>query len=576
LPFLFCFGFLLFVLLFHIFVISFFSNFQMSNCKGNRQGEDKEEVPALAELLVSLSTTARNTGQRDIELRNTLIALLARETLDGVPRGEYARLAILLGFKRRNHSKARASGDGDGERGFLRAVLLELYDLVGEEESDHHLAELVHIVLPLVPHYGSWRDLLVLGESSFPSAESKEDDEEEGGEDTKVPLCLSPLGRAVGQVFASQLRRDMELVMANEDLADAEKHVPSNACKYAPHEKRHTGNTTVKEGRERTKKSNKLIRANRIQRLLADEVATLVLANTGEERQQHNPRLRADYRKFLSKLKVILTAKGFVIEPLLCKRNLQAINFNSANKGSLAKNRKCLEKDPAVKAKWRKAMMSSSAAVADIDSLLEASANIVNEKGEIADASDRISSLRVMKCVESFEESRKEMQANAEALLRQVTTVTTQEIDTHMLVESMAVSVLPVVDSSGCENEEEFVSLVLAAFVTARVQGLSQVVVDGEVLPLPPSPSPSVEFLGETVAVTAAASAASRRAAAAAQRESEALATSNFFEQACGLATRVFNRDDNIDMGDDDVEFNIDGINNVRRLDYLDPPPRQC
>ena len=518
----------------------------MSSNKPNNESE----VPSLEDLLVALSTTARNTGQRDIELRNTLNVMLAREVIDGVPRGDYVRLAILLAFKRRNHSNAQVGGDGDGERGFLRAVFLELYDLSQEDEEKSFLAGLVNVVLPLVPQFGSWRDLLVLGEASFPKMENDEDES---------PLCLPPLGQAVGRAFATQLRRDMELVVANDNLPEKEKYIPSNACKYAPHEKRHTGNTTVKPGVERPTKSKKTQRANRIQKCLADEVASLVLTKDDQVKDGKNSRLRADYRKFLSKLKAILTEKGFVIEPLLCKRKLHAINFNKANKKALAKNRKCLEKDPEIKRKWHQAMMSSNKAVSDIDSLLEVSSQITEELTTVEDKSDRISSLRIMKCISEIRQGRHELKENAEKLLEQVASNETEEVDSCFLLESMRTSVLPVVDSSACETVTEFVSLILAAFITARAQGLTQVIVDGEVLRLPVIPPPAD--------LQHATTASQRRALETAQREAEALATSIFFESVCNTASAVLSRDESAFTND---EIDLHNMNHVRQSNYID------
>ena len=127
-------------------------------------------------------------------------------------RQEALRMALLVAMRRRNHQLSQAPGEGAGERDLLRVVMTEAL---------RHDPEAVSRLLPLVPSYGSWREMLVLGEAwlgaaalegRFPSSGSTSD------------ATLPPEVAAVCDVFAEQLRRDQALLEAAKEGSDnAEK-----------------------------------------------------------------------------------------------------------------------------------------------------------------------------------------------------------------------------------------------------------------------------------------------------------------------------------------------------------------
>merc|ERR1719456_423943 len=80
--------------------------------------DDSNDVPPLDDLLVALDVALRD---EETEVENVILALTSRARVDGVPVREYLALALLIGFKRRNHGLAQATGTmGAGERKLLR------------------------------------------------------------------------------------------------------------------------------------------------------------------------------------------------------------------------------------------------------------------------------------------------------------------------------------------------------------------------------------------------------------------------------------------------------------------------
>ena len=139
------------------------------------------------------------------ETENTVNALVARAKADGVDVRSYLALAILIAFKRRNHDKSMASGLGAGERKLLRTILRAIAT---------HDPNTVALVLPLVPTYGSWKDLLLLAD------ELLADEVSPGADGDGLPFLVD----AICECFAEQLYKD------DRQLKDGE--LPSCAAKY--------------------------------------------------------------------------------------------------------------------------------------------------------------------------------------------------------------------------------------------------------------------------------------------------------------------------------------------------------
>ena len=229
--------------------------------KLKRQRSDESvdnDAPPLDELLVALDVASRDETE---ETENTITALVKRARADGVTPRDYLVLAILIAFKRRNHAASQAEGMGAGERRLLRTVL---------KAVAKHEPNMVSLVLPLVPLYGSWRDMLVLAEELL---------ELEGeGERPEQALLVD----AICACFAAQMQKDSESL-------DDEQSLPSSAAKYSPHEGRHSGT-----GSSAKRKLNKR---------LADCIAKkLGLGQGAEGHEADVPRLRAQYRRLRAAL----------------------------------------------------------------------------------------------------------------------------------------------------------------------------------------------------------------------------------------------------------------------------------
>ncbi len=202
-----------------------------------------DALPLLPTLLVSLDVARRDEQE---ECKNTIDALVARAGVDGADPRDYLKLAVLVAFRRRNHLKSLATGTGAGEKQFLITTLVA----VGA-----HYPDLVVAVVPLIPQYGSWRDLRLLADELFEAIPLE----------SAAPSPSALIRDAIAEAFATQLRQDLvasSLALdappdeegggaAGDGGGGAAQRAPiSLACKYAPTASRHRGsNATRKRGR---------------------------------------------------------------------------------------------------------------------------------------------------------------------------------------------------------------------------------------------------------------------------------------------------------------------------------------
>ena len=458
----------------------------MSHTFGKRN-HDEADVPPIDELLVSLDIASRDSRT---ETENVIAALLLRSPLDGVPARDYIGLALLVAFRRRNHERSQTAGVGSGERHLLRTVLAAL--------AAHGHSDEVKLVLPLVPLYGSWRDLLVLGESMIESL--LPDD----GSVADLPVV-----DAICSLWATQLAKDR----------DDSSTLPSNACKYAPHEQRHKSARKHKSG---------TMDASAKSTLLADAIARkLGLASGHDSDNKHA--LRAAYRRLRAALNARLTDAGHLLEPLMATRRLEAISFTKAPKTALAKNKKALLKDPRTAERWTRAMATSSKAVPDVDDLPMAASDAIAEAGE-PNATLRLMPKRLAKALDTMAAQRAELFAKVASLIGQLKespAAAADATDDSPVSRAMAAlsaaahhPALPLVLSSAAGSSPSAPSheLLLAAFLAALAQDLSHVAVDGCLVTV-------VDDDAEEVAPAPAAEAEAASTAAAAEATAVAMAT---------------------------------------------------
>jgi len=398
------------------------------------------------DLLVTLDTAERGA---DAEIVATIDALLKSDEPDA------AAKAILIAFKRRNHDKSQAADGGAGEKRFLLTVISEM---LGRGEVDK-----VERVLPLVPLYGSWRDLLVLAESLAGTSA------EEQTEATKTVV------KSIAALFAHQMQTD------DDQMALDESFLPSAACKYAPHGRRHGGATAAPPtkraaggggGVAKRPRSALGAEANKRKVSEAHTVAKLLGKAVASELNLDPCTQSAEYRKLRSRLNRRLTERGHLIEPLLCMKDAASIKFKQAPKGSLAKYKAAIMADEVAARRWAKAQNSSLAAVADLNDLGAAVVDWNDEKLE-DDESLKFFAKRIEKAVETAKNAKAEIRKAAVDVLGQLQGT---DDDVPQLTDS---AVLPLVGAGGNKSLE---TRLLAAFLVLKAQGLTAFAVHDEVI----------------------------------------------------------------------------------------------
>ncbi|KAJ8609029.1 hypothetical protein CTAYLR_008713 [Chrysophaeum taylorii] len=342
------------------------------------------------ELLAALATASRDEDEGTVERTVKKVAEVA-----GV---EGVKAVIIIAFARRVHGKAvivreEEDASGDGEKRVGRLLLEKSHGVAPDE---------VERALPLLPLFGSWRDVLVLGEA-FAKTSSKS---------RGLEACV--------ELFAAQLRAD--------EAAD----VPSCASKYAPHAGRRAGSKRKRVPDEGMKR-------------FASGVANRLFPG--------DPTTQAKYRKLRAGLNRELTVRGHLLEPLLCGKQIDKINFRAAPKSALEKYKKCIKKDAAAWKRWQRAMAASAKAVPDIESLDAACGAYVED---IEFEVDRFFFRRVDKAVETLVSGRAKLREKAEALVD---------------VDATTVDFVPM--AFGRFDGERPFAAMLAAFLLCKAQGAS-------------------------------------------------------------------------------------------------------
>jgi hypothetical protein len=458
----------------------------------------EEDLPSIGNMLVSIDSAARTDH---VELQNTMEALLLRAAADDVAQEEYLKLAILVAFRRRNHLKSMAVGVGGGERLIMLTILRAVSSVA---------PNLVVRILPLVPLYGSWRDVRLLGDMVY----GKQGAEEQ-------------VRAAVATLFAGQLRRDLESAglsldgkALEPDNSNNKKRNISLACKYAPSSSRHRGSKKTREhkdsgneesgvrsdggfvgrpvgrggkggkgGRGRGGKGSRGTRGvggggsggglfspeaaaesreenHASQSAMADEVASALGL-----RPTH---LKADLRKLVvSPLNNILTEEGYLIERLMVERRCAEIRFRRAGKSALAKYKEAINKDPVANRRWKALMATSAAAVPDIEDLFFAAQSFLDcprngDEDEVA-----LGQRAISKAIYEASEERSRLKKKAQGMLAQLS----KEEDTGEAIKEAAVALnevevpcLAVVDLGTSNSRQHATAMILASFIMMRSQ----------------------------------------------------------------------------------------------------------
>jgi len=516
----------------------------------------KIQGASLESLLVSIDVAPR---AEKLELTHTVNALHERAKLDGLADSEpYLKLAILVAFRRRHHLKAMASGTGAGERCVLRTVL----QCVGRTH-----AHLVQAVLPLVPDYGSWRDVRLIGDDAHADCVALGVDlsqEATAAGSSKPGHEGGPAGGAarvfgeVAALFARQLQRDLAAARLPVPGACNEGGVPaagdslSNAAKYAPSASRHRGALKTRRAPASqmdvdstskdlpTSSAGRKVHIDRCggksRRIMPEsseeEAAVAAARESGHAAQKAMvkalaahlglPASHADAalrKQVVAPLNLRLTKQGYQVEHALCEGRCAEIDFRRAPKGSLAKYGDAIRKDPVAARRWAAIAAASADAVPDVDDLFAFADAFLGHRGDGGGGNEAVMLMQrrsVSKAVDSAVAERLRLTARAVALLEQVkgTTAETKEsseaqkpmLSASIIHELRAnVPCLPLVDFASNPSSRDSVALLLAAFVCLRVQ---------ERLELLPKPaSLAVVLPGGRCVVVAVPSAAAGAAA---------------------------------------------------------------
>mmetsp|Transcript_25408 Transcript_25408/g.71072 ORF Transcript_25408/g.71072 Transcript_25408/m.71072 type:complete len:970 (-) Transcript_25408:237-3146(-) len=463
--------------------------------------------PRVDDLLVALSTAGR--GEQEVERIKATIDAIATDAdiTDSFLAGnheEALRVALAVVMRRRNHALSMADGEGAGERDPLRTALTA---------AQRHDPAAVARLLPLVPAYGSWRDLRLVGEALLDAAVREGRYAMPGSGATRSVSTpsgsagggreeLPPEVAAVCAVFAEQLKKDKALLeeqpVPAEDAPAADKQgkgeektgsrkrkaarrLPSNAAKYAPHPNRHSGKRKNKKsasgGRDGNDpedgagkhlknpelccaddaagKGSDAARLRWLCKRLANGVAERVFGGDSQT-------LQADYRRLRSALNRQLTEAGHLVEPLLSSRRLLDINFSAAPSGSLKCYSKAIRKNHEAMSKWRLAIANTKHAVPDLDNLFNDVQKWLDEDSVMRE----FLGLAVDKAVE-------EATGRWEELRR-------KEVSYASVMVAVSTSGTTAADGTGRRE-----ALLLAALLAARVLGASHIAVDGELVAVP-------------------------------------------------------------------------------------------
>lgn len=418
-----------------------------------------EEVaePAAAEdtsierLLLNIDTSSRT----EVSLvRGTIAELFkaASEEEGRDVRAEIKRL-LVVAFKRRNHKKSQADGEGAGEKAIFQQILLAVIEL-------GQFNDLVEAVLALVPSYGCWKDLAAVAEQLTIRA----------GEGTTV---MHPIAEAICQLFAEQMLQD----------DSTPEGVPANACKYCPHDGRHRRDNKRKreEVKEEVKESSNDRHALRAANEVLGERIGQIVCPSAAPRYRH-----AALRKLRARLNQRLAQAGHAVEPLVCRRALASIDFAKACKGALLKYKKAIKKDAAAADKWAKAMATNSKAIPDMDSLLAAADAFLSEEvqgegvqGE-GEGELRMFALQMKKAVSTIGASQRALLKKAKDMLVAAGRTSSEA---QQVLEALPRCVV-VVDTANVDMRRARLALVLGAVLLVLAQGEDRVIIDGQLVEL--------------------------------------------------------------------------------------------
>ncbi len=411
-------------------------------------------------ILVSIDTAARENTQL---LKEAIINLFnIGEKQGGRQRALLlVSTAILVGIKRRNHEKSQASNhlSGAGEKNCLKTILKTVI-------LDLKLIECVIPILPLLPMYGSWKDLRVLGNELISSYL-------QDGNDIKSEIYFDQVINSIALLFSDKIKADFDKI---QNLSADESFLPSSACKYTPHDGRSCED-------EHVKIANKILSDKIAIRLCHQAIKDIT--NPSEKSLNY---VRMRFRKVRSALNNYLASHSALLEPLFCSKQLDKIDFVRAPKLALTMYKKAILKSTE-KDRWLQAMKLNIAAIPDAKDIIHLITMIADNENGFFGAEDEE--------IENVEETQVDHTLIHLSITKVIATIS-KEFDELVkkyktLLESleedkrdfMLCPIGLIVDSSSCISCNDRMSLVLAAFILAKVQKQNVIAIDGELVTIP-------------------------------------------------------------------------------------------
>lgn len=427
----------------------------------NVESNTEENATAHESILVAIDTAAR---ENTLLLKEAIINLFNIGEKQGGRKRALLLIstAILIGIKRRNHEKSQAPShlSGAGEKNCLRTILKTVV-------LDLKLPECVISILPLLPMYGSWKDLRLLGNELI-STYIKD-----SGNIYSDEVYFDQVINNIIILFSDKMKIDFESL---QSLSTDDSFLPSSACKYSPHDGRSCKDEHIKIANE----------------ILSDKIA--IRLSQSAIKDFKNPSLkslnyvRMRFRKVRSALNEYLAKHSALLEPLLCSKQLNKIDFAKAPKLALTMYKKAILKSTE-KDRWLQAMKTNPSAIPDAKDIINLINMITENEGLLVafegeedkfetevQTNRTVIHLSISKVISTISKEFNELVKKYTTLLDAL-----EEDKRDFVLCPIGL----IVDTSSCISNNDRMSLVLAAFILAKVQNQNIIAIDGELVTIP-------------------------------------------------------------------------------------------
>lgn len=487
-------------------------------------------MSALERLFLFVKNLARQ--EVDSKLQENVDSLLSNVACEE-EKVFVLKMFLLICIMKRTHLTSQAPGvaaGGCGEKKQLREAVVYFSKL--------GYAELVQSVLRIMPIYGCWSDLRIVGEELYLFHMD--------GKQEELEVEEFPVLKSICSIFAEQFVKD------HHTLLESSYTLPSTAFKYCFHFSRHDNHRTavlrnkmkrVNEGKftpqmkfkkrklpdsakeknrqayakrklaESKKKTEKKIEeiGNKCNRLpltcgkspihKANVCLSSYLASKflfpGQSFPSQNA-LESAYRNYFKPLRQRVLERKACLENFMCKQLWNKISFVHAPKGAVDRMKKALEKH-GQKKRMLAAMRKNSDAIPNIEDIGKYIDDLMEEFEAIAGVSLEQHLLSLASANNNGHIDvvvptvvMEEMIAPL-IISKSILTLTSQRLDILSQTKAMYAKIsneqdltvtelpcAPIIDTMNCVNWAEKAQLVLAGYMVAVVNGVGLFYVDGK------------------------------------------------------------------------------------------------